>query len=111
MIGRVNENLEILDIVGTLSESDTHDWTKAVMRVKWYNNEPVYDIRNINLSTNKISKGVTLTDDEITNLAKLLVEKDFVSVDELESNVARIKRRFEFEKPVPEEKEVVLKFD
>lgn len=108
MIGRVNDNLEILEIVGAFSESDEHDWVKAVMRCKWYDNDPVFDIRRINFGTNKVSKGVTLTEDEMSNLAKLLVEKDFVSVDDLEENVTRMKRRFDLAIPEPEPELVTI---
>lgn len=110
MIGRVNENLEILELVGTISESDEHDWTKALIRCKWYGKDPVFDIRNINFNNNRVSKGITLTEDEITNLAHLLVEKDFMSVDELERNVTRMKKRFDFEVPEPEKEMITLDF-
>ena len=64
---------EITKHIGVLSES-TKGWKKEFNLVKWNDREPKYDIREWSPEHEKMSKGVTLSDEEIKALKRLLDE-------------------------------------
>jgi len=85
---------EIESFVGTLKESDKHDWCKAVAKISWNNNPATLDIRNLNLSAKRIGKGISLTDEESDRLVDILLEEDYGTMEALEKAVSRRKNRF-----------------
>lgn len=91
---------EIIEHLGALKESDSHDWCKAVARISWNGNPSTLDVRNMNLSTEQFGRGITLTDDEADTLVDLLVQNDYGSVEVLEEAVITRKQRFTI--PIPE---------
>ena len=66
---------EIRKHIGVLSES-AKGWHKELNLVSWNDAEPKYDLRDWNPDHEKMSKGVTLTRDEIEKL-KGLLESEF----------------------------------
>lgn len=60
---------EIVDQLLVISES-TSSWKLELNIVKWYDNEPKYDLRNWNSDHSKCGKGITLTEDELNALLK-----------------------------------------
>lgn len=62
---------EIVEHIGTLSES-VKGWTKELNRISWNGGEPKYDIRDWAPEHEKMGKGVTLSEDEMAKLKKLL---------------------------------------
>ncbi len=66
---------EIKKTIGVISEG-SKGWIKELNLVSWNDNEPKYDIRDWNPEHNRMGKGITLTDDEIRNLKKLLENLD-----------------------------------
>lgn len=68
-----NITYEITKHIGVLSEN-AKGWTKELNLVSWNNRDPKYDIRDWNLEHEKMSKGITLTEEEIKNLKELLNE-------------------------------------
>ncbi|HHX55226.1 MAG TPA: hypothetical protein GX705_02655 [Clostridiales bacterium] len=64
---------EITKHIGVLSEN-AKGWTKELNLVSWNNRDPKYDIRDWDLEHEKMSKGITLTEEEIKNLKELLNE-------------------------------------
>ena len=62
---------EITKHIGVLSES-AKGWKKELNLVSWNDREPKYDIREWSPEHDKMSKGVTLSEDEITQLKRLL---------------------------------------
>ncbi len=67
---------EIVNNVGTLSESPK-GWTKELNLISWNGREPKYDIRDWDPDHQKMGKGVTLTEDELRKLKKILGEMEF----------------------------------
>ena len=63
---------EHLGILGT----NQRGWTKELNRVAWNQAEPKYDIRDWNPTHDQMSRGVTLRENEMSNLAKLICELD-----------------------------------
>ena len=61
---------EITERIGTLSERA--GWTKELNRISWNEREPKYDIRDWSPDKSKMSKGVTLTEEELIALRDLL---------------------------------------
>ena len=62
---------EITKNIGVLSTS-ARGWTKELNLVSWNEREPKYDIREWNPDHSRMGKGVTLTDEEVETLRKLL---------------------------------------
>jgi hypothetical protein len=57
--------------LGVLSES-AKGWRKELNRISWNGGEPKLDIRDWSPEHDKMSKGITLTDDEAKALCELL---------------------------------------
>ena len=64
---------EIKEAFGVLSRN-VNSWTKELNLVSWNGREPKYDIREWDPDHEKMSKGVTLTKDEMIALKALLDE-------------------------------------
>lgn len=65
---------EITEHIGVISES-ARGWTKELNMVSYNGAAPKYDIRDWAPEHEKMSKGITLTDEEAENLMKLLEER------------------------------------
>ena len=70
----------IVDELGVLSTSPK-GWTKELNLISWNGREPKYDIRDWAPEHAKMGKGVTLSEEEIGALKKLLSEKQERGVD------------------------------
>ncbi|MBR1739234.1 MAG: YdbC family protein [Ruminococcus sp.] len=62
---------EITENLGVLSEN-AKGWTKELNKVSWGEHAPKYDIRDWSPDHTRMSKGVTLTDEEFEALKALL---------------------------------------
>ena len=62
---------EIINEIGVISES-AKGWKKEVNRLSWNGGEPKYDIRQWAPEHEKMGKGISLTEDELRELAKIL---------------------------------------
>jgi hypothetical protein len=62
---------EIIKKIGVLSKS-TSGWEKQLNLVSWNDREPKYDIREWSPDEEKMSKGVTLSREELVALKELL---------------------------------------
>jgi hypothetical protein len=86
-------NFDVEEIIGTLKESDKHDWAKSVLRISWDSRPATIDIRSFNFNNNKPGKGISLSDEEVDELVNLLVEKDYGSLDILTKAISKKKSR------------------
>lgn len=59
-----NITFEITKHIGVISES-SKGWTKELNLVSWNNRDPKYDIREWDPEHEKMSKGITLTEEEV----------------------------------------------
>jgi len=64
---------EITKHIGVLSES-AKGWKKELNLVSWNDREPKYDIREWSPEHEKMSKGITLSAEEVGALKRLLDE-------------------------------------
>ena len=64
---------EIMQSIACLSE-EKGGWTKELNLVSWNGNAPKYDIRSWSTDKSKMGKGVTLTEEELVQLASVLQE-------------------------------------
>lgn len=64
-------NYEIKERIGIISENK-NGWTKELNLVSWNDNNPKYDIRDWNPTHDKMSRGITLTEEEAYELSILL---------------------------------------
>jgi hypothetical protein len=64
---------EITKHIGVLSES-AKGWKKELNLVSWNDREAKYDIRDWSPEHGKMGKGITLNEEELVALKKLLVE-------------------------------------
>lgn len=62
---------EITEHFGVLSQN-ARGWTKELNKISWNEREPKWDIREWNPDHTRMGKGVTLTEEEIDALRKLL---------------------------------------
>ena len=62
---------EITKHIGVLSEG-SKGWRKEFNLISWNDREPKYDIRDWSPGNEKMGKGVTLSEDEVAVLKKLL---------------------------------------
>lgn len=65
---------EIVNTIGVISTSKS-GWTKELNRVSWNGGEPKYDIRDWDPNHEKMGKGITLTETELRELAKIFAEE------------------------------------
>ncbi|WP_346687549.1 PC4/YdbC family ssDNA-binding protein [Megamonas hypermegale] len=64
-------NLTIVKQIAVISEN-SDGWRKELNVVSWRNQMPKYDIRSYSPDCSKISKGITLTADEMRELKNIL---------------------------------------
>lgn len=64
-------NYEIKEHIGIISENK-NGWTKELNLVSWNDNEPKYDIREWDPKHEKMSRGITLTEEEAYELSIIL---------------------------------------
>ena len=66
---------EIIEKIGVLSKSDK-GWEKQLNLISWNDREPKYDFRDWSPDNKKMSKGITLSGEELSALKDLLNEKE-----------------------------------
>ncbi len=66
---------EIVEHLGVLSES-SKGWKKELNLVSWNGRDPKYDLREWAPEHEKMGKGVTLTEEEIKQLVKIMNNKE-----------------------------------
>lgn len=66
---------EIKEHISVLSDANSKGWRKELNLVSYNGKEPVYDIRSWNEDHSKMSKGVTLTYDELAVMVTDISEK------------------------------------
>lgn len=71
--GKENKDFrfEIKSHIGVLSENNT-GWTKELNVVSWNGRKGKYDIRDWSPKHRKMSRGITMTEEEFDELAKLI---------------------------------------
>ena len=62
---------EIIEEIGILSEN-AKGWRKELNLISWNDAAPKYDIRDWSPNHEKMSKGITLTKEEIEKLKEIL---------------------------------------
>lgn len=62
---------EIIEELGVLSES-AKGWKKELNLISWNGAEPKYDLRDWDPNHEKMGKGVTLNEEEVKTLYKIL---------------------------------------
>lgn len=62
---------DIVEEIGVLSENEK-GWRKELNLVSWNDREAKYDIRDWNPSHERMSKGITLTEEEAKMLYEIL---------------------------------------
>ena len=67
--GRIT--FEIVEQIGVLRENST-GWKKELNRISWNGGEPKYDIREWDPNHEKMSRGLTLTDEEMQILVEIM---------------------------------------
>lgn len=66
---------EIVKELGVISEN-AKGWRKELNMVSWNDRDAKYDIREWSPDHERMGKGVSLTEEEIVTLAKLIEERD-----------------------------------
>ena len=66
---------EITKELGVISEN-AKGWTKELNLVSWNDNAPKYDIREWSPDHTRMSKGITLSEEELQALVAIMTEDD-----------------------------------
>lgn len=66
---------EIVKELGVISEG-ARGWTRELNLVSWNDNAPKYDIRDWAPGHEKMSKGISLTEEEMESLIELFNSRD-----------------------------------
>lgn len=94
MMGKKSDNqitFEIDHMIGTLKPDSSSGWNKAVGFVRWNDNTPTLDIRNMNLDKGVMGKGISLSNEEADELVDLLLQNDYGSVKAIEEALEKRK--------------------
>ena len=65
---------EVKENIGTISENPVSNWKKELNIVNWNDTADKYDIREWSPEHDKMSKGVTMNEEEALHLMELLAE-------------------------------------
>lgn len=71
---------EIIRHIGIIGEG-SRGWQKEVNLISWNNRTPKIDIRDWDENHEKMGKGITLNEEEITKLKKTLNELDIKEIN------------------------------
>ena len=63
-----DRNFEIKETLAVLPAQRPDGWQKELNLISWYGKEPVYDLREWNKDHSRMSKGITLTKEELSIL-------------------------------------------
>ena len=66
---------EIVKELGVIAES-TRGWTKELNLVSWNDNPPKFDIRDWSPDHSRMSKGISMTEEEMEKLVELFNARD-----------------------------------
>lgn len=66
---------EIVEHIAVLSENSSNGWKKEVNIISWNDGKPKYDIRDWSPEREKMGKGITLSEEEVIELKKILNNK------------------------------------
>ena len=62
---------EIVKSVGIISENENSKWRRELNLVSWNHGKPKFDIREWSPDHRKMSRGITLTTDELQQIVDL----------------------------------------
>src|SRR5574344_1945255 len=81
-------NYKLIELVDILQESKS-DWAKVVAKMKWGDNAPTIDIRNVKLSNNDdeifFGTGISLSEEACIKLANLLLDLGYIDRETIEN--------------------------
>lgn len=69
-------NFQIDEVLGVLSENKD-GWRKELTLIRWNNRAPKFDLRSWEPNYEAMTKGITLTKDELVKLRDVLNQVDF----------------------------------
>ena len=77
MADKNNITFEIMEHIGVIDIYDNREekWTKEVNVVAWNGGKPKIDVRDWNGKHDRMSRGITLTEDQAMKMTKALVER------------------------------------
>ena len=68
-----NTSYKIIKHIGVIS-SEKNGWKKELNLISWFDKAPKFDIRDWAPEREKMGKGITFSEDEMTRLAELLAQ-------------------------------------
>lgn len=79
MADKSSFTFDIQNSCGVISES-SKGWTKELNFVSWNGRKPKYDIREWSPNHEKLGKGITLSEEELRQLGKL-IDQEIIKLD------------------------------
>lgn len=86
--------VDIRDIIGVVKDYETSPWTKSIIKVRYGDNDDTIDFRLFNNDTNFIGKGISFSMEETDKLCDMLVEAGFGTMEVLEKELTKRKKRY-----------------
>lgn len=80
--------------MGCLKQSEEHGWTKDIVKIIWGNNSPTVDIRNMNITQNRVGKGISLTNEECDKMVDILLNNGYGTVEQIKKALEERKNIF-----------------
>ena len=66
-------NYEIKRRICTLSQNEKTNWTKELNFISWNGAAPKFDIRDWSPDHEKLSRGITLTEEEMSRIREMIL--------------------------------------
>ena len=74
MANEVEVTFDLMKHIGVIGQPARGDWTKEVNLVSWNGGDPKIDIRDWDSTHERMSRGITLTEDQAKRLFEALEE-------------------------------------
>lgn len=87
---------DVKEELGVLSDGKNYD--KRVVKISWNNKPITLDVRNYDKQNEAYRKGISLTDEEASELTNILLQNDYGDMDILKSSLERRERRYTIKK-------------
>lgn len=86
----------IEDVFGVVKENPSSGWCKMVMKMQWGDNPSTVDIRQMKMSEDNTicGKGISLSNEETDKLVKLLLDRGYGTIEDLETALQKKKDFF-----------------
>lgn len=86
---------KVEEIIENISESNSSNWGKFIIRASFDDKPSTIDIRNMKMGEEPIiGKGISLSDEEVDTVVNTLISKGYGNIDILQEEIKRRQKVF-----------------